>query len=244
MVIRPLRRACARFSLLLLPGLPFTAGAETLAAFTFDNVGQFTTQAVQRAPDVATATWHDDANRIGSTAGNPGFALVTSAFTSGNALHLELGATAGHLLELNALHFDVRVSATGPNRWQWLLDGLPLGDGAATTGFRHFDLALETVRRSTFALALIGSGASSASGTLRLDNVQVDGSAHPVPVPGSWFLMVTPALGALLRRWRLRYWPESVSSGACNDHSRQPSSSGKYSPSLIGRGSSAAMARP
>lgn len=247
MTTRPVRRACARFSLLLLPTLPLLtspASAETLAAFTFDNAGQFTTAPSQRAAQVADAAWRDDANRIGSTAGNPGLALVTSGFTTGNTLHLDLSAARGQLLELSALRFDIRVSATGPTRWQWLLDGVGFADGAATTTFRHFDLALSSARRGTFALALAGAGASSAGGTLRLDNVQVEGSARPVPIPGSWFLMVTPALGALLRRWRLRYWPESAADGVSSAHSRQPSSNGKYRPSLIGRGSSTAMARP
>ena len=80
---------------------------------------------------------------------------------------------------------------------------------------------------------------TAITGTLRLDNVRLEGELRPVPLPGSFFLFATPLLGALLARLRGRC-AQWLGAG----HSRQPSSNGKYSPSMMGRASRLAMMRP
>ena len=245
MDIRRLRRSRAlAFSCVLPLVVPATAPAATLAAFSFDAGTQFTATPSSLALTVDRALWRDDAGPLGSLAGNPGRALATSGFTHGNALHLTLTAVPGFTLVPEHLLFDVRVSASGPSTWVTAVGATELGRGAATTAFRSFDLALQVGPAAQFQLDFRGLNAGASSGTLRLDNVRVDGRTEPVPLPGGWFLLLTPTLGGLLRAGRLRYWPGVSALPTEHGHACQASSSGKYSPSMIGRGSRLAMMRP
>ena len=133
-------------------------------------------------------------------------------------------------------------AAKGPNAWSVSQAGTLLGSGAVTSTFRSFDIALDVLSDAReLVLDLTGSGATAITGTLRLDNVRLDGELRPVPVPGSFFLFATPLLGAVLARLRQR-WAQGR--GMASGHSRQPSSNGKYRPSMTGRASRLAMMRP
>lgn len=233
-------RACM-FSSLCLAAAPAALQASTLAAFSFDTPsGVFDPAPGTLAPGLTSAVWRDDAGRLGDLAGNPGRALSASGFTGTNQLHLVLEQRGGQRFVLEHLHFDIRGSASGPNGWTLSQAGNPLAFGAITGSFRSFDVALSLLSDAReLVLDLAGSGATAITGTLRLDNVRLEGEMRPVPLPGSFFLFATPALGALLARLRQRctHW---LGAG----HSRQPSSSGKYRPSITGRASRCAMMRP
>ena len=245
MDIRHSRRIRAfTFTTLCTLAAPAAVHASTLAAFTFDGPGGgFSSAASSLDTSLSSALWHDDANRLGDLAGNPGRALSVSGFTGTNALHLVLEQNGNGQFELERLHFDVRASASGPNAWSLSHAGTLLASGPLTGSFRGFDIALALVMSGPqLVLDLQGSGATAATGTLRLDNVVLDGQLKAVPLPGSIFLFVTPLLGALLRGVRERF---VQSTGSCTSgHSRQPSSSGKYRPSMSGRRSMLAMMRP
>lgn len=246
MDIRSSRRARARALAYLIALAAPTAGhAATLAAFDFDGGGStFTTDPATLDASVVSATLGDDAGRLGDLAGNPGRALSLSGFTGGNLLHLTLTAQPGFRFLLEHLAFDLRASASGPTGWELRHAGTTLASGGVTTAFKAQDVALTLLTdTATLVLDFAGLGASAATGTLRIDNLRVDGSLvpAPVPLPGSLFLFATPLLGLGLRELRERVAARYAA--PANGHSRQPSTSGKYSPSMIGRGSSAAMMR-
>jgi hypothetical protein len=233
-------RACL-VSTLCLGAVAGTAHASTLVAFSFDgaNAG-FDAAPGTLAPDLISAVWRDDLGRLGDLTGNPGRALSVSGFTGINKLHLVIEQDAAQRFALERLHFDIRGSASGPNSWSLSQAGTQLASGAITTGFRSFDIPLNVLSDARqLVLDLAGSGATAITGTLRLDNVRLDGELRPVPLPGSFFLFATPLLGALLARLRIRC-TQLLGAG----HSRQPSSKGKYRPSMMGRGSRLAMMRP
>lgn len=246
MDIRHARRIRAfTFTTLFTLAAPAAVHASTLAAFTFDGPGaSFSSAPSSLDAALSSALWRDDTNRLSNLAGNPGRALAASGFTGTNALHLVLEQAGGGVFELEHLHFDLRASASGPNAWSLSHAGTLLASGPVTGSFRSFDIALALLMSGPrLVLDLQGSGATAATGTLRLDNVVLEGQLKPVPLPGSLFLFVTPLLGGLLRGLRERF---VQGSGSCpvSGHSRQPSSSGKYRPSMIGRRSMAAMMRP
>lgn len=214
--------------------------ASTVAAFSFDDAnGVFDASPSLLAGGLAGATWQDDAGRLSDLAGNPGRALAASGFTGTNRLHLVLTQSGVGQLALSLLHFDIRGSASGPNAWTLSHGGDTLATGAITASFRGFDVPLSLVSEAReLVLDLSGNGATAITGTLRLDNVRLEGELRPVPLPGSLFLIATPLLGALLARLRERC-AQALGAG----HSRQPSSKGKYRPSMIGRPSRLAMMR-
>ena len=233
-------RACL-FSTLCLGAVPGAIQASTLVDFSFDGPNaSFDAAPGTLAPGLSGAVWHDDLGRLSDLAGNPGRALSVSGFTGINKLHLVLEQSGGQRFTLERLHFEIRGSASGPNSWTLSQADTQLASGAITSSFRSFDIPLDVLSEAhELVLDLAGSGATAITGTLRIDNVRLEGTLQPVPLPGSIFLFVTPLLGATLARLRQRYgqW-----FGAC--HSRQPSSSGKYRPSMMGRGSRLAMMRP
>lgn len=234
-------RACLFASLCTLSA-PAALQASTLVAFSFDGPGaSFDASPSTLAPGLVSAVWRDDAGRLSDLAGNPGRALSVSGFTGTNVLHLVLNQSGGQVFALERLHFDLRASASGPKSWSLSQAGLNLASGAVTGNFRSFDLPLTlSASARELVLDLHGLGASAITGTLRLDNVRLDGELRPIPLPGSLFLFATPLLGAALARLRVRAAQLLAGKG----HSRQPSSKGKYSPSMIGRVSRLAMMRP
>jgi len=233
-------RACL-FSTLCIGAVSGAAHASTLATFSFDGAnGAFDAGPGTLASGLVSALWRDDAGRLSDLAGNPGRALSASGFTGTNQLHLVLEQSGAHRFALDRLLFDVRGSASGPDTWTLSHAGTELARGAVTGSFRSFDVALGVLSNAReLVLDFAGGGATAITGTLRLDNVRLEGELRPVPLPGSFFLFATPLLGALLARLRMRC-AQWLGAG----HSRQPSSSGKYSPSMIGRASRLAMMRP
>ncbi len=243
-ILRSRRVRASLFSTLCFGALSSgVAHAGTLAAFSFDGANaSFDASPGTLAPGLVSALWRDDAGRLSDLTGNPGRALSVSGFTGTNQLHLVLEQSGGQRFALERLHFDIRGSASGPNSWSLSQAGTLLGSGAVTSSFRSFDIALALFSDAReLVLDLAGSGATAITGTLRLDNVRLEGELRPVPLPGSFFLFATPLLGAVLTRLRQR-WAQGLTLGS--GHSRQPSNNGKYRPSMIGRVSSLAMMRP
>ena len=234
-------RACLFASLCTLTA-PAALQASPLVVFSFDGPGtSFDAEPSLLAPGLASAVWRDDAGRLSDLAGNPGRALSVSGFTGTNVLRLVVNQSASQVFALDHLHFDLRASPSGPSGWSLSQAGLTLASGAVTGNFRSFDVPL---RLSSSAQELVfdlrGLGATAISGTLRVDNLRLDGELRPIPLPGSFFLFATPLLGVALTRLRVRGAQLLAGKG----HSRQPSNKGKYKPSMIGRVSRLAMMRP
>ena len=187
----------------LVAALPVAASeAAVLAAFDFDLPGGgFELAPEILHPALTAAAFSDAAGTLTDFAGVSGRALAASAFTSGNTITLSLQVTPGQRVQLAQASFALRVSASGPNAWELHLGETLVGSGAAGTGFAHFDVDLSPFTTTgDFALVWSGSGATSPSGTLRLDDVSVFGTVSAVPVQPALALVLLPLAGLLRHR--------------------------------------------
>jgi len=203
----------------LLGALPLSSShAAVLAAFDFDGAdGGFDPGADTLHPAIITAVFTDLAGTLTDFAGVSGRALSASAFNNGNAVTLTLVSDPGQLIVVERVRFALRVSASGPNLWQLGVGDTAPQSGPASTAFTAFDLEFPAVSGSG-SLAIV-LGATATSGTLRLDDVIIDGMVSAVPVPPAFVLAGLPLL-ALLRTRGAR---QRDGQG----HSRQASTSGK-----------------
>lgn len=223
-MLKKTRRACLRALTrsVLLGALPLASSqAAVLAAFDFDGAdGAFDAMPDAIHADLSSAAFSDHAGTLGDFAGVSGRALSATAFNDGNAIILTLVSTPDRRIEIDRVRFAVRVSASGPSTWQLAVGDTPAASGPATTSFDAFDVELSGFGgNGGLALALSGLGASSSSGTLRLDNVSIEGTVSAVPLPPALLLATVPlALLGGSRRDR---------QAAGHGHSRQPSTSGK-----------------
>lgn len=179
------------------------APAATLAAFDFEDAGgAFELEPEQLAAGIAAAAWTALSGAPSDFAGDPGRAIAVSGFTGGNALRLTLIAAPGRAITLDGLTFDARASASGPDTWTLgtavgtLLAG-PVGGSFGPAGG-----PLAAGPDPAVVLEFGGTGASSSSGTLRLDNVVVSGAVSAVSLPPAVMLAATPLAGWLLGRLR------------------------------------------
>jgi hypothetical protein len=199
------RRSCALLACATLHVAP-AAQAVVLARFNFENEGGiFTRTASVLDSALTTDAWLDDDGSIVSGTGNPGFALSTRGFNDGNTLRLRVTPVAGLALRVTGFGFDQRVSASGPARWQLDLGNLNVAAGVTTTAFSRVGATFAAhIFTSPFEIAVRANGASSALGTLRVDNFTLEGSALPVvasvPLPGAG-LLLSGGLAALAG-WR------------------------------------------
>ncbi len=200
------RRLVAIFlaSLIGLVLLPATSNAAMLLRFDFEQAdGSYTATPTMAVPGLS-AYWQD-AGHLTDLAGVSGRALASSGFTTGNVVHLIIELAPGLVLAADRLSFALRASSSGPNSWQLAADGISQAAGAATTVFKTFDLGLALAPRSgALQFDLHGLGATSAAGTLRLDNVQLSGELTTVALPGPLFLVATPLFGLAAGQWRQR----------------------------------------
>ena len=223
MLMQSLRaQSCALTLTVLLGSVPLSSShAAVLAAFDFDGVGgTFDAGADTLHPAIVAAGFTDLAGTLADFAGVTGRALSASAFNNGNAITLTLVSDPGQLIVVERVRFAVRVSASGPNLWQMRVgDGLAQ-TGPATTAFTAFDVAFPALSGSgSLAIMLSGLGATATSGTLRLDDVIVEGMVSAVPLPPALVLAGVP----LVALFSARRAGQRDGQG----HSRQPSTSGK-----------------
>ncbi|MCB1746149.1 MAG: hypothetical protein H6977_06535 [Gammaproteobacteria bacterium] len=207
MTILERARPCA-FSALLMCQAGSPVQAAVLAVFDFDAAGGgFTTTPGLLHPDVATASFTTTLTPLADFAGNPGRALASSGFTLGNRIVLELAARPGQQLLAESLAFDARVSASGPQTWSIALAGAAAQSGPLTTAFAPVTLTFDGAAAAPqIVIEFAGAGASSASGTWRLDNLRVEGQviANPVPLPAGLPLLGSATLAAAVLRRRRR----------------------------------------
>ncbi|MEL7020551.1 MAG: T9SS type A sorting domain-containing protein, partial [Bacteroidota bacterium] len=87
----------------------------------------------------------------------------------------------------SALNFDTKASGTGPSSLEvrLIIDGNTESIGTATTTSSFKAVAfipnqIPTVTSSTACFRIIATGASSSTGTLQIDNLNVEGSVLPI----------------------------------------------------------------
>jgi len=196
------RLCAAALALPILWGHAPGAPAALLARFDFDDAGGgFTLDPDFLAPGLTLARWGDALDLLADFAGNPGRALASSGFTNGNRFVLVLALTPGWQLQDASLDFQLRGSASGPRRWRLEAGGTAYGEGTIGSVFAPYHVALGGLPGSgAWTLDLLGLDATATSGTLRLDNAELHGELTSVPLPGAWFLVLTPLLGHGLGR--------------------------------------------
>lgn len=143
------------------------------------------------------------------------FAATTwSGSTPGNNyFEFTLTPGAGYQFSAVSMSFDYRSTSTGPTtlaiRTSADSYAAPLGSFATTTDATWYSSGVVSLSLSNLTTAttfrIYGFGASNNGGTLRVDNVTVNGSisASPIPEPASFALLAgaaTLGLSALRRR--------------------------------------------
>lgn len=182
----------------LVAGASFTADAATLVLFDFNdavNALELTPEVI--APDVAASLWSDAAGTVTGGTGNPGRAASAKSWVDGNAWHFTLAPLPGYTLSLDGFSFDDLASGTGPKDWQLRIDGGLFASGSTTAtafGTHGGTFTLEPTT-GPLSIALLGTGASSNSGTWRIDNFALTGAVAPVPVPAAFVLLLSGIAG-------------------------------------------------
>lgn len=200
-------QTASRRALLAIPCALSLSAAEaaTVVDYTFDDVANnFVNAPASLLGGVTAVPWQDADGTLASYTGNPGRALGARNFHDGNALRLALQVPAGFALSLHAIAFDAQASTSGPTTWSASIGGVPVMSGATSTTFHHeaATFMLDALHGEIEVL-LAGAGASSALGTWRIDNFNLNGTLAPVPLPAS-AAMLAPALGLLASRRRRR----------------------------------------
>jgi hypothetical protein len=161
---------------------------ETLAFYDFDDESKLPIEGAEAAGAGSLDNRDGDA---GFVAGNPGSAISDNGWrdSDGNFYELTLVPGDDHQLVLTHLAFDERASGTGPT--EFAVDVIDASSGeilAAAEGSidrgtwnSHF-FALGEAGQGPFQapvrVRISASGAESAQGTWRLDNVHVEGLIH------------------------------------------------------------------
>ena len=192
---------------------PLSGPAVVIAALDFDDAsGGFDTSLDSAFNDVTNLIFNDDLGRLTDYAGVSGRAFGTSGFTSGNLVHLTLLGDGDWLFTVERLLFDLRASAAGPKEWGIQVPGADFISGSLSTDFTSYVVPVSGASAlSELTIDLLGTGASSVSGTLRLDNLIIEGQVsavwHEVAEPGTLFVVLLLFAGLAAQQlpaWRRR----------------------------------------
>jgi hypothetical protein len=133
-------------------------------------------------------------------------------------------ASSGFALNLSSLTFDDQKSTTGPGSWTLVINGVTVVSSQTThtsilSGNNSVNLSgIAFQNLGSVDVKISGFGASSASGTWRVDNVTLNGTVSPAvaSVPDSLpFVFEAMALGGVMLLYvsgRLRVVPVRVRS--------------------------------
>jgi hypothetical protein len=174
---------------LLLAAVAYTSLALASTAIVIydfeDSAGAFE-NAPLLLPGLNALPWTDLRGSLSDFSGNPGRAIAARTFLDGNSLILALNVAPGFSVDLDGFSFDHLASASGPANWDLKINTIAIADGGTSTTFASVSgiLNLENIT-DTITVALSGFGATSNSGTYRLDNFVLSGAITPVPIaPG------------------------------------------------------------
>lgn len=183
----------------VFPHLFTAASAETVLLYDFEDTnGDFDLSAEVRADGLELGDWSVINSTLRDFSGNPGRAIASGGFSSGNAFELPISVADGQVLQLSKFGFDQSASASGPVNWTLSINDVNVASGATSVGFQTISepLALGGITGS-FLLAILGDGASSNAGTYRIDNFFLEGSVSPVPLPGALVFFLSAGLGLM-----------------------------------------------
>lgn len=189
--------------------------ALTLATSARAQLVTYTFESGTAAPtfadgDVTASNFTRNPGNVGSvgTPGNPGNSIGGSGWTEADRFwEFTVTANQGLVLDLSSLSFDYRSTGTGPTGYQITINGGNLTSGSLLndSSFHTLPLPISGYNSlSSAQLRVYASGASSGAGTLRIDNVTLNGlTVTPVPEPSTWVLLITGSV-FLVSRMRRR----------------------------------------
>ncbi len=192
-----------------------------IAVYSFESTAAPTSVASNLSGSVFSGNLGSPA--IGSgipvySAGSGGGYFTASTWTGlapgTNYFEFTLTPDSGHDFSLTAISFGYRATSTGPNAFavrssadsfgSTLASGTITNDSAwHSTG--NLSITLSGLTTAT-TLRIYGSGASSNSGTLRVDDVALNGSVTAIPEASTYaaILGLLALTGVLLRRRKSR----------------------------------------
>lgn len=178
---------------------------------TYDFEGDVATPSAVDGTVAASSFSRNVGNALGYSTGNPAGRSVSGSgwigADSSNDEYWEFTITAnsGLVLDLASIEFDYRSTGTGPTNWELSINSSVFGTGTIDNDSSFHSVSAPLNSLSGFSAANIkiyGYGASSSGGTLRMDNVVLNGLAlTPVPEPSTWLLL---AGGSVFLANRLR----------------------------------------
>jgi hypothetical protein len=179
------------------PALASTA----IVTYDFENsAGAFENTPEILVPGVAALPWSDLRGSLSDFSGNPGRAIAARTFLDGNTLMLILDLAPGFSADLDGFSFDHLASASGPANWDLKINTTAIANGDTSTTFENVSGALSVDNiTDSITVALSGSGATSNSGTYRLDNFVLSGTITPVPLAPA-FVLLGSALALMAAR--------------------------------------------
>ena len=186
-------RAAARTLAVLAFVLCSTSFASPIVVFDFDGADGFENLPQLAADGFTVSPSSDFDGALTDFAGNPGRAIAARDWLDGNVLTFSLQMLPGFALRLDGFAFDQRASASGPLEWALAIAGTPLATGQTSLGFATHSGAFSPLTLAgLIPVELVAGGASSASGTWRVDNFVLTGQveALSVPEPQTWLLLV------------------------------------------------------
>ncbi len=161
----------------------------TIISYDFeDPSGVFENEPETVVSGIDALAWFDRHSSLTNFTGNPssGRALAARTFLEGNTLTLILDVAPGFSTNLDGYSFDHLASASGPVIWDLKVNAIHIAAGNTSTSFSNVndDLALSDIT-NRITVELSASGATSNSGTYRVDNFVLTGTVTPVPIaPG------------------------------------------------------------
>jgi hypothetical protein len=159
----------------------------TLLYYEFGPSAPATLQPDSQAGSLAvadlTANGEAPDSASGYTAGSGGQSVSANGWNgSTNFWQLAITIQPGLTLQITGVYFATRSSATGPTNWSLAYSANGYGSSLAGGGLRtnaSFEAATATVSAvaatNALSVRLYGSGAASAAGTWRLDDLTVQG---------------------------------------------------------------------
>jgi hypothetical protein len=205
-------RTCLFFALLglmLVCRVPLHA---QLVTYSFGSGASPTTAATFTATNLTASAFTGHLGSPGTGAGAPVYSAGsggsyfaastwTGATPGANYFEFTLTPTAGYQIEVTSISFGHRATSTGPTAFavRSSSDGFASNLASGTFVNDGFWRASGTMSITLSALSsgttfrIYGSGASQAGGTLRLDDVTLNGSVTAVPEPAT-----TIAIGGIV----------------------------------------------
>ena len=172
---------------------PDGGGTKVLVYYDFDNGGATLVKTPEFvAPRLSASTAEAVAGFVTNYAGNPstGRALGGTGWTgTGSHVTFTVSVSNGFEATLTGMRFDDQKSSSGPTNWLLRHSGdaygLALGNGTTHTSFATNELGFMLgPLTGSVTFRIHGEGASTNSGTWRVDNLRLLGFVNPADSDG------------------------------------------------------------